>query len=87
LADDKIIQLGVSDAGPPTPTRTLITSRADLIHRLRQMASPDWGGSSGDRMTLATTAAEVLEMYGQSADETQEKLSAIHTKLNALLGR
>lgn len=65
----------------------LLATRADLILALRRMADPNWLGSRTDRMEIAKTAAEVLEMYTQSADETQRKLSEIHAKLDALMAR
>ena len=64
-----------------------LITRADLIRQLLQMADTNWCGSRTDRMRLAATAAEALEMYGQSADDTQKKLVEIHAKLDALLAR
>ena len=64
-----------------------IINRADLIRRLRQMADFNWCGGWAERMTIAETAAQVIEMLGQSADETQEKLAAMEAKLDALLAR
>ena len=61
------------------------TTREQVVTALRQMADTNWCGSQTDRMELAHVAADLIEMYGQSADETQRKLTEINSKLDTLL--
>ena len=64
-----------------------ISTRKELVDLLWMIADPEWHGATHVRTTIAATAAQAIELLGESQDDTKAKLAEMREQMDVLLKR